>query len=1032
SILLRGEYVNVGTNLVTANGGAPQNGGGRGGDGPIVIAHCGSNDPGSTSPAVTLVPGDCFGMIAGVVFNDSNNNGSRDSGEQGIINVRVNLSQGSQVTTVAGGNYTLTNILPGTYTLNVTVPAGYIPTTPSSVSVTVVAGSSVPINFGFRLAPTPTFTPTRTATVTSTPTATGTATVSPTPTPKPLLLMIYALAYDNNPTSDSNLTPYYYATLDPIVEASRLNPNTLAIVLADLDHDGDTQIHRIRDGVMTPVLGLPDTQGFLQPAIKEYNMTDGATLGGFLLWARRPYPTATTIFTFVGHNAPLVPATDINLIVPVGTPQPTTFGKVVGGGIPLPTWWVAHPDLTDEHPRRLLSAYELAQALQIGSQNLPPIAVLDLINCFAGSIEQLYELAPHVTTITASPNYVFLDPSMLGQVMSQLSPRTAPLDLAKAIVRAYDAILPATDHPRLLVAVDSAKLLFIKPAWNRVAVALQDAFQSDYAGTRTKLKNAYEASAKYDTTFCPPPDWNLAPPDALSDLGGFAAMLSAQFGAMSPVGVAVLATQESLDAAILARYSRSGIPWFTAPATPTWSFPQQTPTGVPHYSGIALFTDFEPIAAHETTYLNWQSRWYTDTKTIENPHPFLFLRGSSTSLTTWADVFATFWRDNTSETWTCLPTFPAVQHQSELAVTSILLPLAGMVTHNSPTYLAAEITTIEPAQNVWVRFEVRQNGNRVYSTMVNTGYLVTGTHAIYADVRWIPKSSGPYELRVTVDPDDRYIEGDEENNTLTFEDWVLPRASYRPTLFGGTLNGQQWFPTRAIPMHLTLNPTAVLASQGNAIRFLVIQTYQYLPGTAPTEAQVPSLVAEQRLYVESIADFTLMLTPNVKAGPIVLHIWGVSISGPTVDPLVVSFNFIPPETDISSTTTHYYMFNAQVNEKVDFSVSTDPANSTYLHVWYPNNYGAPDKSSLGPGEDLTIKAAPLTGRYTLAIQGGPQSSSSYTLTTASYLPAQLEAGERPTSRPSAATRPVRPFFVAPVPRLSKLFSHQMFLPFLRH
>ncbi|MBA3532821.1 MAG: hypothetical protein H0T73_12925 [Ardenticatenales bacterium] len=868
---------------------------------------------------------------------------------------------------------------------------------------------------------TPTYTPTtlpsRTATATLTRTVTRTSTPSPTftATVPPTLLAIYALAYDNNPMSEGNLTPYYYATLQPIIEASRTSLNKIAIVLADLDQEGDTQIHIIRGGTITPLAGLPDTTGMLNAPLKEYNMADGATLGGFLLWARRTYPATTTLFSFVGHNGPIVPATEANLIL--GPSSVSTVRSPAGGAIPLPTWWVAHPDITDEHPRSLLSAHELARALQIGSQDLPPIAVLDLINCFGGSIEQMHEVAPYVTTIVASPNYVFLDPAMLGQVLAQLTPGTAPRDLAKAIVAAYDAILPAMDHPHLLVAVDSAQLLMIKPVWDSVASALQDAFQTDYAGTRTRIKNAYQGSAKYDSTFCPPIDWELRPPDALSDLGSFAQHLTTQFGATSPVGIGATTTRIRLQSAILARYARDGIPWFTSPTTPLWSF-----TGS---SGLSIYTDFQPVIMDGTTYLNWQSHWYTDVVGEDNPHPFTFLRGSAT----WADVFATFWRDSTYATRTCLPIFPTVQRQSELAVTRILLPLKGMVSQNSPARLEAEIDIIEPAKNVWVHFAVHQNNRLVFSNTVNTGYLITGTHVVGSSVSWVAATTGTYELHVTVDPDNHYAEMNEQNNILVFQDTVHPENSNRTRIKGGTRAGQQWFTGRTIPLEIVPDPMSLQSSQGSSIKYLVIQTYQYLQGASPTYVQTPSKVAEQRLHVTSLPDIDLILHRKVRAGVVVLHIWAMGESGPSVDPLVVTFNYIPPNTAISGSTSHYYLFDAQVQEALTFSHAATPVDSTRLFLWYPHNYEVPDRQSSAPGSTtLSVSAAPLTGRYTLAVQGGPQASSTYTLAASSTRPALTALSQLPSLLVNPSVAPARPFFLAPVPQLP-LSLYQLFGPF---
>lgn len=70
----------------------------------------------------------------GAVFEDTNNNGVKDTGEPGIPNVTVTLTGVSLVggviaaktaTTDLSGNYTFTGLTPGTYMIAETQPAGY-------------------------------------------------------------------------------------------------------------------------------------------------------------------------------------------------------------------------------------------------------------------------------------------------------------------------------------------------------------------------------------------------------------------------------------------------------------------------------------------------------------------------------------------------------------------------------------------------------------------------------------------------------------------------------------------------------------------------------------------------------------------------------------------------------------------------------------------------------------------------------------------------------------------------------------------
>ena len=71
--------------------------------------------------------------LAGFVFQDANNNGSKDPGEAGIANVTVALAGTDDkgpvnLTTVTAGDgsYQFRNLRPGSYTITETEPAGYI------------------------------------------------------------------------------------------------------------------------------------------------------------------------------------------------------------------------------------------------------------------------------------------------------------------------------------------------------------------------------------------------------------------------------------------------------------------------------------------------------------------------------------------------------------------------------------------------------------------------------------------------------------------------------------------------------------------------------------------------------------------------------------------------------------------------------------------------------------------------------------------------------------------------------------------
>jgi hypothetical protein len=91
------------------------------------------------------------GSIAGVVFADTNANGTQEGDEPGVAGAELtlqsiqqtgslNTSQIRTVVTDATGNYTFNNLPPDAYTLSLTPPSGYVMLGDASVSLTVQAG----------------------------------------------------------------------------------------------------------------------------------------------------------------------------------------------------------------------------------------------------------------------------------------------------------------------------------------------------------------------------------------------------------------------------------------------------------------------------------------------------------------------------------------------------------------------------------------------------------------------------------------------------------------------------------------------------------------------------------------------------------------------------------------------------------------------------------------------------------------------------------------------------------------------------
>jgi serine protease AprX len=103
--------------------------------------------------AINSVGVDSFAHLSGTVFNDTNDNGIKDSDEPGIEGFVVSLSGEVEdsTTTNARGEYTFSALPVGSYTVSILLPPGYRQTLPdSSYTVTIdsVLSNISRINFG--------------------------------------------------------------------------------------------------------------------------------------------------------------------------------------------------------------------------------------------------------------------------------------------------------------------------------------------------------------------------------------------------------------------------------------------------------------------------------------------------------------------------------------------------------------------------------------------------------------------------------------------------------------------------------------------------------------------------------------------------------------------------------------------------------------------------------------------------------------------------------------------------------------------
>lgn len=607
--------------------------------------------------------------------------------------------------------------------------------------------------------------------------------VCASPLVTPSLLAIYALAFDNEPGSPSSLSAYFTPTLQSIISATVAAPDRVAVILADLDAYGDTRVIVVQNGVVIPVEGLPTADDLhtpvaLDPFLTEYDMADGWYLGNFMRWARQLYPADQTLFSFVGHGAPLTPQLHplyegVPPAAPTTTPTPVSTPAAGGEVKPLPPRWWAHSDLTDAHSASLISVRALAQALSIATADgAHPLAVVDLLHCFSATIEELYEIHPYAQTIVAAPNYTYAEPTMLGEMLALLDPTQTPATLAQTLVEGYDRLLPADGHPRLFIAVDANKIAPIKQAWDQTATGMLAAWQKDESAARAQLLAAYRASAKYDTTICQPQDWQLAPPDALSDMTDFAFQLSQHFGAQSAVGAWALTTTQTIADAIIARHGREGTPWFApAPAT-DWRFPG---------AGIALFTDFAPTVSNNRPQFSWQSAWYTHTATSGNPYPYTFIQPSGSDMATWADLFSLYWGEPITSTAGCIQGVVHGRGPGSLWLTDLAVAPSPI---NGDYFFTATVYAGQAATNPLLGFRVHHNGAQIFENVVGSGYIsATMSQTVQSNVGWTPAFSGDYLVEAMIDLDNRFTEEDETDNALLITVPIrVPNRVYLPVV----------------------------------------------------------------------------------------------------------------------------------------------------------------------------------------------------------------------------------------------------------
>lgn len=845
--------------------------------------------------------------------------------------------------------------------------------------------------------------------------------VEATPKAAPLVA-IYILAYDNRLDSTMNLTPYYDATLTSITNATVGQPDLTAIVLADLAGMNDTHVRVVQNGNVNTLIGLPDLDGIIDSNLKEYDVTDGKTLGGFLLWVKSSYAGQNYTLSYIGHGVPIMPDIEISTLS-----QPERPASSVNLP-PLPTRIGANADVTDHTLTTSISGYnalspnDLALALAIAAPVGPRLAVLDVLMCFGGSVEALYPLAPYAEYLTASPNYAFFDPTMPGNALFGLNSNPNPLQMAQHILNSYHNQLPSSDHPRILSVIDADQLNNLKTTWDSASNAIYANLlnPSQREVTRTALFNAYLESRKYDLSYCEPSDWELNAPDGLVDLRSFAHGLSQSFANLNPQ-VASFAAQtrdrirnsSGNPMVVVYRLVDNDFPWFDP--TPTqWIFDGPNQLGIDDdAAGLSLYADLQGLPVAGATELSWQAHWYHDDDTqLDNPHPLAFL-ADMTHRNGWDEVFQEYWRDIEVQTALCTPSLPAARDQAmpraDISL-SQFNPADSNLAVNESIRLSVMLNVSRVVQRSDLCFEVVLNGTVVFSDSLMLTKLEAGSQRIYAQKIWQPTTAGVYSLRVVGDGGQHVQESNENNNVLTRVLNIAPTVPRRPMLNATTLNNLQ----------LSNSPTVTLnvqqqAGSGTAVSRLTIQAYQYQGNAANPRFQTPVLRATTTINQPNLPTVRLSFA-GLDPGAVVLYVWGYSSNGYSLIPAIVRLNYAPLPATISQNQKHIYRFSLERDQSQAFRLQSQLGNSN-LHAWEPYIWTAPTQQSTSLGLDqISYNPTPLAGEY--IVQVSSSDTSRYLFTAIPNPPAGRNLETITSKQP-------RPIFEEPNPFLP---TDQMFIP----
>jgi hypothetical protein len=296
------------------------------------------------------------------------------------------------------------------------------------------------------------------------------------------------------------------------------------------------------DPAWKPLPGSPSENAELPVSLGECNMGDGATLAGFVGWARQRYPAEREALIIWGHGqgyrAPTSPSD------PVGDPFRSSFGA---------TYRSASGDDTNRHDELFVS--EIAQALK--SLGGPKLSVLGFDTCLMGMVEVAYGMREVAEVMVASEE---LEPGAgwdyRDWTLALLNtPSMGARDLGKLLVESYERSRVLDSTPFTLSAIDLAK---VQPLADAVS-GLAREINASLNARRPQIAAARNDCGEYGRG---------AFRDGVSrfhhvDLGQFVASLSAA-GAPVAVKMRVDAVLAALDDARIANVSskdRQGKPY---------------------------------------------------------------------------------------------------------------------------------------------------------------------------------------------------------------------------------------------------------------------------------------------------------------------------------------------------------------------------------------------------------------------------------------------------------------------------------------